>query len=65
MEALQAYGWPLDTVKPFKYLVKVLTETYNNLIEVIVNLLNDQKIWIILMQILGWEGMDSSTLVRF
>ena len=63
--SLQAYGWPLETVAPFKFLGSLLTAIDNDWPEVIDNPQKARKSWARLSQILGREGADNQTSSRF
>ena len=61
----QVYGYPLETVTSFKYLVHLITAIYDYFPEVIVNLQKERNIWYCLSRNLGREGEDPRTLGCF
>ena len=63
--AFRAYGWPLETLRSFKYPGRLLTVVEYYWPSVIVNLHNLRKIWYHLSRILGGEGADPRITGRF
>ena len=63
--ALTASGYPLTSVFPFKYLVRVLSASDNNLPAEIQNVRRVRKNWERLLQVIGREGADVRTLGVF
>ena len=57
--AFQAYGRPLETVKHFKYLGRVLRDSDDDWMEVVGNLRKVRTSWARLSIILGREGAST------
>ena len=53
---IQAYRRPIEMVKPFKYLGRVMMALGDNWPELVGNLRKGQKIWAWLTRLLGREG---------
>ena len=58
VRALQAYGRPLKLVTSFKYLVRIMTSSYDDWKAVVVNLRKERNSWARLLRILGREGVN-------
>ena len=56
---LQAYGLPITSVTPFKYLVRIITALDDNWPTVASNIKKAQKNWDQLNFILVWEGANT------